>query len=182
MGEAAEISCRILAFPKPDFQWYFGSNTAPLESSNDGHYDIDTTTNNNDEYLSMLKIRNLKPQDYGDFYCKVKNTLGMIKPQIRLQPKGAPDTPKTLNAMKVGPTSVTLNWEAGFDGGLSSTKYFISYKRLARTAASGADLQCSSERMYDSDWMEYDCGRSNPCNVTRLDQHDTYLFKVSDLT
>lgn len=173
--ENAEISCRVQAYPKPEFQWFYGSNTAPLQMSSEGHYEITTTTDNNDVYLSVLLIRNIKSQDYGDYYCKVKNSLGNIRPQIRLQPKGAPEAPKSLTSQKVGPTYVTLKWESGFDGGLSSTKYFVLYRRV-RSVATGE--HCSPDKPEEYDWKEYDCRRSNPCNVTRLEQHNMYHFKV----
>ncbi|CAH4037827.1 unnamed protein product [Pieris brassicae] len=173
--ENAEISCRVQAYPKPEFQWFYGANTAPLQMSSDGHYEITTTTDNNDSYLSILLIRNIKGQDYGDYYCKVKNSLGSIRPQIRLQPKGAPESPRALASQKVGPSFVSLKWEAGFDGGLSNTKYFVLYRRQKNPA--GGE-HCATERLDEYDWKEYDCRRSNPCNVTRLEQHNTYHFKV----
>ncbi|XP_073949326.1 hemicentin protein echinoid isoform X2 [Choristoneura fumiferana] len=175
--ETAEISCRVQAYPKPEFQWFYGSNSAPLQMSSDGHYEINTSTDNNDSYFSVLKIRNVKPQDYGDYYCNVKNSLGSVRPQIRLQPKGAPESPRALMSKKVGPSYVTLKWEAGFDGGLSSTKYFVRYRRAAALGGTGA-ADCAADHAALHDWMEYDCGRSNPCNVTRLDQHNSYSFKV----
>lgn len=180
--ETAEILCRVQAYPKPEFQWFYGSNTAPLQMSSDGHYEINTTTDNNDSYLSVLKIKIVRPQDYGDYYCKVKNSLGSIRPQIRLQPKGAPEPPRSLESQKVGPTYITLKWEAGFEGGLSNTKYFVRYRRVSlRGVGAGATSaeHCAADRNTEFDWMEYDCGRANPCNVTRLDQHNTYSFKVS---
>lgn len=146
--------------------------------SSDGHYEINTSTDNNDSYFSVLKIRNVKPQDYGDYYCNVKNSLGSVRPQIRLQPKGAPESPRALTSKKVGPSYVTLKWEAGFDGGLSSTKYFVRYRRAAALGGTGA-ADCAADHAALHDWMEYDCGRSNPCNVTRLDQHNSYSFKVN---
>lgn len=177
--ETAEISCRVLAYPKPEFQWLLGSSTSSLQMSSDGHYDINTTSNNNDSYLSVLRIKNVNPHDYGDYYCKVTNALGSIKPQIKLQPKGSPESPKSLAVQKMGPSYVTLKWENGFNGGLSNTKYFVLYRRVSgRGAASGGE-GCEAERAGDNDWMEYDCGRINPCNVTRLEQHSSYTFKVS---
>ncbi|XP_030027514.2 hemicentin-1 isoform X2 [Manduca sexta] len=182
--ETAEILCRVQAYPKPEFQWFYGSNTAPLQMSSDGHYEINTTTDNNDSYRSVLKIKNVKPQDYGDYHCKVKNSLGNIRPQVRLQPKGAPDAPRALAARQLAPAYVTLAWDAGFDGGLASTKYFVRYRRVAPGAAAPAAPAAApaaapcAERAAPHDWSEYDCGRANPCNVTRLDQHTSYSFKV----
>ncbi|KAJ2949823.1 hypothetical protein O0L34_g11139 [Tuta absoluta] len=174
LSEVAEISCRVVSFPKPEFQWLYGSSTSPLQMSSDGHYDINTTSNNNDSYYSVLRIKNISSRDYGDYYCKVTNALGSIKPQIRLQPKGPPESPQSLAVQKVGPSYVTLKWEAGFNGGLS-TKYFVLYRRVGRSAAGE---RCSGDRPTDHDWLEYDCGRINPCNVTRLEQHSSYTFKV----
>ncbi|XP_063822474.1 hemicentin-2 [Ostrinia nubilalis] len=179
--ETAEILCRVQAYPKPEFQWFYGSHTSPLQMSSDGHYEINTTTDNNDSYRSALKIKSLKPQDYGDYYCSVKNMLGNIRPQIRLQPKGAPESPSGLVSQKVGPSFVTLKWEAGFDGGLSSTKYFVRYRRAMARRADGASAAVSSDCAADKsdfEWMEYDCGRANPCNVTKLEQQNSYTFKV----
>lgn len=174
MMEAAEISCRVQAYPKPDFLWFFGSGNLPLQPSD--HYEITTVTEDNDSYLSVVRLRNVKPQDYGDYHCNVKNTLGSIRPLIRMQPKGAPESPHSLTSQRIGATYVTLRWEAGFDGGLSNTKYFVWYRRVARGA--GASEQCSAGGNDANDWREYDCMRANPCNVTRLEQHNTYSFKV----
>ncbi|XP_047530599.1 hemicentin-1 isoform X1 [Vanessa atalanta] len=173
--ENAEISCRVQAYPKPEFQWFYGATPAPLQITSDGHYEIITTTDENDSYLSVLMIRSVRARDYGDYYCKVKNSLGNISPQIRLQPKGAPEPPKNLASQKVDATYVTLKWEEGFNGGLTSTKYFVWYRRV-RNSANGE--HCSAKQTDAFDWKEYDCGRSNPCNVTHLDQHNSYYFKV----
>lgn len=184
--EVADIVCRVQAYPRPEFQWFYGSNTASLQMSSDGHYEINTTDDNNDSYLSILRIKNVRAQDYGDYFCKVKNTLGSIRPQIRMQPKGAPESPRALESQKVGGSFVTLKWEAGFDGGLSSTKYFVRYRRVVLRGGGGGEGRgghCVADRAAaDHDWLEYDCGRINPCNVTRLDQHNTYTFKVSYCT
>lgn len=180
--ENADIMCRVLSFPKPEFLWYFSTNTAPLETNSDGHHVITTTTDSNDAYLSILKIKGIETKDYGDYYCKVKNSLGSIRTQIRLQPKGAPESPKSLESQIIGPSFVVLKWENGFEGGLSNTKYFVRYRRVSYRSGSGASLtneHCSTSHVNEHDWMEYDCGRRNPCNVTQLEQHNTYSFKVN---
>lgn len=178
MTENGELSCRVLSFPKADIQWLFGPSATPIQFSSDGQYDAVTTTDNNDSYYSVLRIKNISSRNYGDYYCKVTNTLGTINPQIRLQPKGPPESPKSLSIQKVGPSYVTLKWEPGFNGGLSSTKYFILYRRVIERGSAFPDERCSGNKDGDNDWMEYDCGRLNPCNVTRLGQHNLYTFKV----
>ncbi|CAH2076216.1 unnamed protein product, partial [Iphiclides podalirius] len=163
--EAAEISCRVRAYPKPEFVWHFGGG-APLQPSE--RYDI-TSAEDGDSYLSVVRIRSVRPQDYGEYRCSAKNALGAISPLVVLQPKGAPEPPRALASQRVGAGHVALRWEAGFDGGLA-TKYFVLYRRVAGGG------QCAPRA--DDGWREYDCARANPCNVTRLEQHNTYSFKV----
>lgn len=178
VGETAEVTCKVQAWPKPEFQWSYGNNAATLQgSSSDGHYEISSTNDNYDVYMSLLRINHIRESDYGDYNCRVVNAQGSVTSHIRLQPKGAPERPNNITAMDIGPTHVALLWELGFDGGLPITKYFVSYRRIA-----GGDeivaQDCAPPRGPAGQWMELDCRRSNPCNVTNLEQHQTYTFKV----
>lgn len=181
LHETAEVVCKMQAYPKPEFQWSFGTNTAPLFMSSEGHYEINTTTDNNDMYTSILKVTNIKHQDYGDYYCRVINMLGSVKAQIKLQSKGAPEKPRNLQTTEVGHNFVTLLWEPGFDGGLQNTKYFVSYRRVAMPNNEVVTGDCSMMTSRNGEWMEFDCQRNVPCNVTSLDQHQSYVFKVINL-
>ncbi|XP_012265796.1 hemicentin-1 isoform X3 [Athalia rosae] len=177
LKQTAEIACKVQAWPKPEFQWSFGTNTAPLQMSSDGHYDISTTSDNYDVYTSILKMPDIRERDYGEYSCRVANGLGTITSTIRLQPKGAPEKPTNIKAIDMGPSHVALLWDPGFDGGLPNTKYFVSYRR----AAGGDEVvapDCAAPRGPAGQWLEFDCRSSNPCNVTSLDQHQTYSFKV----
>lgn len=178
LRETAEVACKVQAWPKPEFQWSFGTNAASLQgSSSDGHYEISTSSDNYDVYTSVLRITNIRELDYGDYSCRAANAQGSITSTIRLQPKGAPEKPINITAMDVGPTHVALLWELGFDGGLPITKYFVSYRRVP----GGDEIvapDCAVPRPPAGQWLELDCRRSNPCNVTNLEQHQTYTFKV----
>ncbi|KAL0113165.1 hypothetical protein PUN28_012384 [Cardiocondyla obscurior] len=178
LRETAEVACKVQAWPKPEFQWSFGTNAATLQgSSSDGHYEITTTSDNYDAYTSVLRMTNIRESDYGDYTCRAANAQGSIMSTIRLQPKGAPERPTNITAMEVGPTYVVLLWQLGFDGGLPITKYFVSYRRVA----GGDEIvapDCAPPRGPAGQWLELDCRRSNPCNVTNLEQHQTYTFKV----
>ncbi|XP_012271352.1 contactin-5 isoform X2 [Orussus abietinus] len=181
LRETANVTCRVQAWPKPEFQWSFGTNSAPLQgSSSEGHYEISTNTDNYDVYTSVLRITDIRPSDYGDYSCRVANGQGGIVSTIRLQPKGAPERPTRITATDVGPTHVTLAWQLGFDGGLSITKYFVSYRKVpsSGTADEIVASDCAPPRSPPGQWLELDCRLSNPCNVTGLEQHQTYTFKV----
>ncbi|XP_055597992.1 hemicentin-1-like isoform X2 [Uranotaenia lowii] len=176
--ENAEVICRVQAYPKPEFQWHFGTNTAALSMSSDGHYEINTTTDNNDIYTSVLRINNLKHLDYGDYTCRVGNSIETIRTPIRLQPKGAPEKPTNLHAADVGSNYVSLVWDPGFDGGISNTKFFVSYRKVAIPHHDQLNGDCGVIQQVSSEWMEFDCQRDVPCSVTPLDQHQSYVFKV----
>ena len=177
--ETANVTCKVQAWPKPEFQWSFDNNAATLQgSSSDGHYEISTTSDNYDVYTSVLKITHIRESDYGVYSCRANNIQGSIISTIKLQPKGAPERPMNVRAMDVGPTHVALVWDLGFDGGLPITKGFVSYRRIA-----GGDeviaTDCAPPRGPAGQWQEIDCRRSNPCNVSDLEQHQTYTFKVN---
>lgn len=177
-GENANVTCKVQAWPKPEFQWSFGTNAAPLQGSSEGHYEISTSNDYNDVYTSVLKISNIRDNDYGDYSCRAGNAQGSITTTIKLQPKGAPEQPINVRAMDVGPTHVTLIWDLGFDGGLPMTKYYIAYRKIQ----GGDDIIASdcapSQGTPTGIWQEIDCRRANPCNVSNLEQHQTYSFKV----
>lgn len=170
------------AYPKPEFKWFFGTNISPLHSSSEGHYLVQTSTsndNNDDVYTSRLSISNIKKQDYGDYNCQVVNNLGKINTKIRLQSKGPPEKPTKLVALHSGPNFITLGWEPGFNGGIANTKFFVSYKKVS--SENDIVVEGCGQAAKSGDWNEVDCFQSVPCNVTHLEQHQSYLFKVSDI-
>ncbi|XP_063975679.1 hemicentin-2 isoform X1 [Diachasmimorpha longicaudata] len=181
LKETAEITCKVQAWPKPEFQWSFASNTAPLQgASSDGHYELWTTTVEKDDiYTSVLRISDIEDEDYGEYSCRAANAQGPVTSVITLQPKGAPERPSDLSAVEIGPTYVALQWEVGFDGGVAITKYFVSYRRvLVESEDRSVPLDCAPPRGPAGQWQELDCRRSNPCNITGLEQHQKYTFKV----
>ncbi|CAH1154135.1 unnamed protein product [Phaedon cochleariae] len=176
ISERAEVLCRVQAYPKPEFKWFFGTNINPLHSSTEGHYVVNTSNEENDVYTSVLKISNVGRQDYGDYTCQIVNNLGTIDTKIRLQSKGPPENPSKLVALHNGPSFVTLGWEAGFNGGISNTKYFVSYKKII--SENDIIVEGCGALSRSSEWNEVDCDQNVPCNVTGLEQHQSYLFKV----
>jgi echinoid protein len=148
--------------------------------SSDGHYEISTTTDNsnNDVYISTLRINNLRHQDYGDYFCRVANSLDSIRPGIRLQPKGKPERPYNLKAEDVGSNFVSLVWDPGFDGGIASTKFFVNYRKVPMIHNSEMNGDCGIVMPTSHEWMEYDCHKDVPCSITPLDQHQSYVFRV----
>lgn len=181
LRENAEVICKVQAYPKPEFHWQFGSNPAALSMSSEGHYEINTTTDNNDIYTSVLRINQLAVQDYGEYICRVVNPLETIRAPIRLQPKGAPEKPNNLQAPEVGPNYVNLQWDAGFDGGLVNTKFFVLLRKVAVPHDDQMLPDCGSNVVSSTEWKEFDCQQNSLCTVNHLDAHQSYLFKVKSL-
>lgn len=179
VSETAKVVCRVQAYPRPEFKWFFGNNLSPLHSSSEGHYIIETSPEEGDIYSSVLRVSNIKKHDYGEYNCQVINNLGKIETKIRLQPKGPPEKPHKLSALFTGPTFVTLGWEPGFNGGIDNTKYFVSYKRIA--GENNGLVEGCGPISKNMDWAEVDCQQNVPCNVTHLEQHQSYVFKVKAL-
>lgn len=178
LRETATVACKVQAWPKPEFQWSFETNQASLQgSSSDGHYEIFTSSDNNDVYTSVLNITDIQEHDYGAYSCRAANALGFITSTIMLQPKGAPEKPTGISAAEIGPTHIALHWQFGFDGGLPITNHFVSYRRIAGSDE-GYASDCVPVRNAGNQWQEIDCRRTNPCNISGLEAHQTYAFKV----
>ncbi|ETN67511.1 hypothetical protein AND_000675 [Anopheles darlingi] len=173
INEKADIVCRVQAFPKPEFQWQLGTNTAVLSS--DGHYEINTSTDNNDIYTSVLRINCVNHEDYGDYNCRVRNPIDTIRISVRLQPKGPPEKPTNLAAADVGSNYVSLIWDPGFDGGITNTKFFVFFRKVAISQHGQAIDDCIITQQVSSEWIEYDCQRNVPCSVTPLDPMEALL-------
>ncbi|XP_041775008.1 hemicentin-1-like [Anopheles merus] len=175
--ETAEVLCKVQSYPKPEFLWHFGTTLL----STGGHYEIITNSDGNDVYTSILKISNVRHQDYGEYHCRVSNSLNHIQVPIRLQPKGPPEKPNKLKAVELGSNYVVLSWNPGFDGGLANTKYFVSYRKIVIPNESLMTEECAAVAASGAEWMEYDCQREVPCTISPLDHHQSYVFKVKAL-
>lgn len=180
--ETAEVYCKVQAYPKPEFNWYFGKgSTTSLASSSEGHFEIVTSVENNDIYTSVLRIRNIAKTDYGDYVCRIGNSLDTVRANIHLQEKGAPENPDNLTSNEIAPNHVQLRWDSAFDGGVKNTKYFVTYRKVPLPPTDPAVDGCGSNLVSNTDWMEFDCHQHNPCTVKHLDQHQSYLFRVKAL-
>lgn len=178
LRETAEVYCKVQAYPKPEFNWQFGKSSSSIPSSSEGHYEIVTSVENNDIYTSVLRIRQIAIQDYGEYVCRIGNSLDTVRANIQLQPKGSPEKPENLDSNEVGPNYVQLRWDSGFDGGIKNTKFFVSYRRVPLPQSDPAVDGCGANLVSNTDWMEFDCQQHNPCMVKHLEQHQSYLFKV----
>jgi echinoid protein len=174
--ETARVVCQVRAFPRPDFEWSFNGNK--LHTAMGDHYDVNATVLAEDVFRSVLLVSNIRDVDYGEYKCSARNSMGRLHTPIRLQPKGPPERPKALSSVSTTHNTVTLQWEPGFDGGLQDTKYFVSYRKIgAPDQLPGCEM--TGHRSDTKEGREFDCQKNNTCNVTSLEPHYTYVFKVN---
>ena len=154
LSEDAKLECRMQAYPKPTFHWSQSSFIL-----DDGHYSTNNTALQDDIYASILTIRGVTSNDYGDYTCKGVNEMGHHKTIIKLQPKGKPEPPINLEVVQSGTDFIELTWEEGFNGGFSSTKFMV---------------QARSE----NGKQDYDCQTNNPCVIDKLQQQTNYVLRL----
>ncbi|XP_071511631.1 nephrin-like [Diadema antillarum] len=120
-GQTALLRCRAEGSPLVRFEWLKGSQEVNLTSD---HYTLDirqdlTYANRYESRLIISKVD--EQEDYGTYVCRAFNDLGEARFQIQLEKTSPPEAPSNLRVVAQVYDSVTLNWTAGFDGGLPQT-------------------------------------------------------------
>ncbi len=68
-------------------------------------------------YMSTLLIHNVGPQDYEEYGCTARNSMGFSTNVVKLLMVSPPDPPYRLETVNATHDSITLLWKPGFDGG-----------------------------------------------------------------
>lgn len=63
---------------------------------------------------------------------------------------------------------------------MGNTKFFVLYRKVS-IPSNEVNGDCGSQYTSSPDWSEFDCATKYPCNITPLDQHSSYVFKVKAL-
>ena len=147
------------AFPGPKFDWSFGNS---ILQDDPRFYKMNSSSQGEDAYESMLMIKSVTKESYGDYTCRAMNKMGQKKTIIKLQAKGRPEKPEAFRAKTLTHNSIALSWEPGFDGGFpEKTKFIVQYRHSNELAP-----------------RIHDCGQKTVCNMTHLQQNTPYLLKV----
>ncbi|NWI68896.1 NPHN protein, partial [Todus mexicanus] len=65
----------------------------------------------------------------GTFVCVARNSLGTARRRLQLRLADRPDAPRELRVSGATPTSLSISWSPGFDGGLAQT-FLVSARAL----------------------------------------------------
>ncbi|KAL4657723.1 nephrin, partial [Arapaima gigas] len=126
----AELVCRAEGIPKVDFTW--AKNGVKVDFNNPRY--SERTAKDGWVHTGTLTIVNVSAAlDYAVFTCTASNRLGEDHLAIQLLSTNHPDPPSGLRLLSVSHHTVTLQWNAGFDGGLRQ-KFRVRYRWPASTS------------------------------------------------
>jgi len=163
LGEKADISCRMKAFPAPQFQW----ERDEIPISNSGRINNRSIKQISDyEYESTFTIWKVKSDSYGEYVCKATNNMGVGETIVKLVKKGKPESPSKLQAMETGANNIVVTWTENFNGGMNNTSFKLQWLEQGTSAEYA---------------MEKWCPKGNVCSLEDLKQHTTYLVRVKAL-
>ncbi|XP_048880531.1 nephrin isoform X2 [Brienomyrus brachyistius] len=120
----AEVICQAEGIPKVHLSW--AKNNVPMDFA-DPRYE-ERTVREGWVYTSIVTIINVSTAlDYAVFTCNARNALGEEQLAIQLLSTSHPDPPSELKLVSVTHSTVTLEWNKGFDGGLEQ-KFRVRYR------------------------------------------------------
>ncbi|KAJ8378923.1 hypothetical protein AAFF_G00232880 [Aldrovandia affinis] len=123
-SSTAEVVCQAEGIPRVEFSWE--KNSIPMDFSNPRYWE--RTVREGWAHTSTVTVVNVSAaQDYALFTCTARNTLGEDLLHIQLLSTNHPDPPSGLQPIGVTHSTVTLQWTAGFDGGLEQ-KFRVRYR------------------------------------------------------
>ncbi|XP_011302040.1 protein amalgam [Fopius arisanus] len=137
-NQSLVLECTSEAYPRPIVYWTRPTNETIV---NDNNYKMDLTTSG---YVTTmrLKIKSIRPQDYGSFQCMATNSLGETDGKIKLYKIPKPPSTRKPNSRR------------------DSKKYWkIDQKRTQETGEIKDELSLKDED--DEDSMDFQSSTSD---------------------
>ncbi|XP_062872517.1 nephrin [Trichomycterus rosablanca] len=132
----ADVLCQAEGVPRIQFSW--AKNGVPLDFNNPRY--LERTVREGSIHTSTLTVVNVTAAlDYAVFTCTARNSQGEDALDIQLLSTNYPDPPSNLKLLSVSPSSVTLEWMPGFDGGLIQN-FRVRYRWAGSTSYQYVDV------------------------------------------
>jgi hypothetical protein len=144
------LSCNYTAYPPPQVHWIFNSfqinsqsakkerMTITFAQPSAGH-DLQTTT---------LKIVNVEQSDFGEYICRVANSLGTTEEHIDVS--GKPGPPYLFSAAVYG-DRIDLSWH--LDSAADMLGYKLFYRKKSEDFSLSIDIPSHyGRRVKDNEW------------------------------
>ncbi|XP_043935263.1 nephrin [Protopterus annectens] len=158
----ATLTCKAEGVPNVEFSWARQGVTIDL---NNPRYS-EKTVHEGALHTSFLTIVNVSAAlDYAVFTCTAKNPLGIDVFDIQLVSTSRPDPPTELIVANFSHNSVTLQWKAGFNGGLEQ-KFRVRYHWKGATSFMYVDVFPPQATIF---------------TITGLTAQTTYNFSVNSI-
>ncbi|XP_026883993.2 nephrin [Electrophorus electricus] len=133
---SADLVCQAEGVPSVQFTW--AKKGVPLDFTNP-RYRV-RKAKEGAVHTSTLTVVNVSAAlDYAVFTCTARNSQGEDTLDIQLLSTSYPDPPSVLKLLGVAPTSVTLEWMPGFDGGLTQN-FRVRYRWAASASYQYVDV------------------------------------------
>ncbi|KAM8713441.1 hypothetical protein ACLKA7_013711 [Drosophila subpalustris] len=126
LGARASLICRALASPQPSFIWRRHGKDLKMQRRNK-FTSLDRQVDPL-HFESALLVESTSADDYGQYECVVRNSMGQASTTLEFSKPSRPDVPLQLRVGNVSDTSVELLWTPGFDGGMQ-VFYRIRFKQ-----------------------------------------------------
>ncbi|XP_068785567.1 nephrin [Struthio camelus] len=126
-SDTAELRCRAQGVPGVQLRWE--RDGRPLGASESRYQEqqwregpwtrsVLTVANVSLERAQSRALGRGRNRTLGTFVCVAQNPLGTARRRLQLQLADRPDAPGGLRVLAATPTSLSLAWRPGFDGGL----------------------------------------------------------------
>jgi nephron len=126
IGRTAVFKCKARGYPRVDFKWKLKDNTEIVD--NGTKYTIYNNQLDSQMYMSILNIHTVQSDDYGEYFCEARSEIGSTISKAILSGKRQPDKPTSFRVTNITRNTISLAWEAKFDGG--DSQYFrIRYRK-----------------------------------------------------
>ncbi|XP_047499102.1 leucine-rich repeats and immunoglobulin-like domains protein 1 [Penaeus chinensis] len=128
-GRKARLECRARAAPTPTVQWHRQSDP-PLYSNYKYHIQGPQLLDGLVEWKSVLEVRSVAPQDFGNYTCTFRNPLGSFASVHALSPPPKPAVPRNFTVK--GRESVSIREEVP-EKGIRVPSFLLILLTLAGT-------------------------------------------------
>ncbi|KAL3862815.1 hypothetical protein ACJMK2_008761 [Sinanodonta woodiana] len=116
----ASLNYTVISFPEPTFNWSFIGN------KNESRWLPDSATQHDNGLQSILMFNDLNISDFGFYRVMARNIFPTSAVEVfQLIPADIPMVPSNVTVTDVKQTSLTVQWVAGYDGGLKQTFHIM---------------------------------------------------------
>ncbi|KAL4229150.1 Immunoglobulin C1-set domain [Mactra antiquata] len=129
-GRTGRLICNAEGAPSVTFEWEKDGNKIVADTVK---YEIEQKVTDTIKYENVLLIKDVQKSDYGVYQCIVTNDKGVDRHYVDFDDTAKPDPPYELQFINATHNSITVQWKAGFDGGLPQG-FRVRYKASGSTS------------------------------------------------